>query len=204
MLTIIDYGAGNLFNVQKAFEYLGATPHITQDPADIATATQLVLPGVGAFGAGMNTLVRLGLADPIRDYIRASNPFLGICVGFQFLFEGSDESPGVQGLGIFKGHVRQFSADTLTVPHMGWNTLNVQSDSGHYYDSVDRTDSVYFVHSFYVDTPETQIVSTTTPYGHAFVSSIQTDQLLATQFHPEKSGPVGLSILRQFLNRFHT
>ncbi|NQY73512.1 MAG: imidazole glycerol phosphate synthase subunit HisH [Candidatus Margulisbacteria bacterium] len=201
MVTIIDYGAGNLKSVQKAFEHLGETVLVTSDKAQIQKAKKLVFPGQGAFGFGMSELQKKDLIQPIKDHILAKKPFLGICLGFQLLFESSEEDTSQKGLGIFKGTVKAFQKENLKIPHMGWNNIHITKDEKGYFSSLSDP-HVYFVHSFYVDTSDTDIISTTTEYGHSFVSSIQTPYLLATQFHPEKSGDVGLSILRTFIDAY--
>lgn len=198
MITIIDYGAGNLKNIAKAFEYLGHKVIITNDLEDLKKSSLLVLPGVGAFELGIKNLEKLRLDSFIKDYINNQKPFLGVCLGFQLLFESSEENGSHQGLGIFKGEVKKFELANLKVPHMGWNTVMPQHDALNLYPK-NSSNYYYFVHSYYVSTSEQNIISTKTNYGIDFVSSIETPKLLATQFHPEKSGAQGLKLLENFL-----
>lgn len=196
-IMLIDYGVGNIKSVQKAFESLGHDVSCSPDPGDMHRAELVVLPGVGAFGEGMKNLSASEFITPIRDHIQTGKAFLGICLGFQLLFETSDEKGRHEGLGIFPGQVLRFPESELKVPHMGWNRIHVkQSDP--VFDSLEDQ-SFYFVHSYYVDTPDESLIATTTPYGLEFVSSIYRPNLLATQFHPEKSGDAGIRLLRQFL-----
>jgi len=198
MITIIDYGVGNLKSVQKAFDYLGYPVEVTNDLDKLKNATILVLPGVGAFEEGMAQLTKMGAIPIIKDHIKQKKPFLGICLGFQLLFETSEENGIHQGLGIFKGAVKNFTDridSNLKIPHMGWNTLSpIQS---HYLKGLPDHPFVYFVHSYFVEA-EPDIILSKTTYGLEFVSAIAKDNVLATQFHPEKSGDVGLSILKNF------
>jgi glutamine amidotransferase len=218
MITIIDYHVGNLKSVEKAFAHLGYEAILSSDPKTIANTDLLVLPGVGAFEEGIKNLNKLGLSPLIKNHIAQNKPFLGICLGFQLLFESSEEHGNNQGLGIFKGQVKNFAnripAD-LKIPHMGWNNLNIIQDDANLFQSSPvsvRAHSrspltiipyVYFVHSYYVESPEKNLVCTTTNYGIDFISSIQRGNLLGTQFHPEKSGDVGLNILKNYLGKFY-
>ena len=200
MITIIDYGAGNLKNIAKAFEYLGHKVIIANDLEELKKTSLLVLPGVGAFELGIKNLKKLQLDSFIKDYINSQKPFLGVCLGFQLLFESSEENGSHQGLGIFKGEVKKFELANLKVPHMGWNTVTPQHDALNLYPK-NSSNYYYFVHSYYVSTSEQNIISTKTNYGIDFVSSIETPKLLATQFHPEKSGAQGLKLLENFLTQ---
>jgi len=198
-LVIVDYGVGNLRSAQKAFEHLGQAAEITGDPDRIASAPAVVLPGQGAFGTCMHNLTSAGLVEPVLHAARSGRPFLGICVGMQLLFEESEESPGVRGLGLFGGRVVRFPRDPeLKVPHMGWNQLKIvkrvpalsQLDDGEW---------VYFVHSFHPLPTDPDVITTTTSYGLDFVSSIGRDNVWAGVFHPEKSQRVGLRLLAGFV-----
>jgi glutamine amidotransferase len=198
-LAIVDYGVGNLRSAQKAFETLGQPAEITSDGDRIAAAPAVVLPGQGAFGTCMENLAAAGLVEPVRQAARSGRPFLGICVGMQILFEESEESPGVPGLGIFGGRVVRFSRDPdRKVPHMGWNQLKIvrrvpalaQVDDGAY---------VYFVHSYHPVPADPDVVATTTEYGLDFVSSVGRGNVYAGVFHPEKSQRVGLALLAGFV-----
>lgn len=198
-IVIIDYGMGNLRSVQKALERAGVNARLTQNPSDIAAATAMVLPGVGAFGAAMENLKRVGMSSAIVDFIRSGRPFLGICLGLQVLFDSSEESPGIKGLGVFKGTVKRFELpDPFKVPHMGWNQVVLQKQSLSM-QGIPAEDSVYFVHSYYVVPEDPAIALTTTSYGIGFVSSIETGALTATQFHPEKSGKTGIQFLKNWM-----
>lgn len=197
MLTLLDYGAGNVRSVINALEHLGETVHVATSGAEIERATRLVFPGVGSFGAMMQTLHERGFVAPLRKYLAEDRPFLGICLGLQALFERSEESPGIEGLGVLEGSVERFRGD-LSVPHIGWNGFIAQQPSSLFAELQGR-EKVYFVHSFHVVPRDSGVVLTTTDYGQRFVSAVQRGNLVATQFHPEKSGAVGLAILRGFL-----
>jgi glutamine amidotransferase len=199
MIAVVDYGMGNLRSVAKALERVGATVEVTSDAETLASADGVVLPGVGAFNRCMQNLRAAGLEQPVRDAADSGKPFLGICVGMQILFESSDEFGASAGLGILPGRVRRFERTEpgMKIPHMGWNTLDVQVRTPMLRGVVDG-DFVYFVHSYYVETPDSDIVATTTPYGVDFVSSVSRKALFATQFHPEKSQAVGCLLLENF------
>lgn len=201
-ITIVDYGRGNLHSVAKAMELGGRTVEIAQDAEKIARAGALVLPGVGAFGDGMRALTRLGLVDPICAHIRAKKPFLGICLGLQFLFDSSEESPGVAGLGIFQGQVKRFVSQSPKekIPHMGWNTLHLSQAKHPMFEGVKENAAVYFVHSYYVVPKNSALVAATSTYITPFCAAIARDRLFACQFHPEKSHGVGLALLANFIN----
>jgi len=198
MLAIIDYGMGNLRSVQKGFERVGVAATITADPAEIARADKLVLPGVGAFPDAMAELQRRGLIEPIRQAVRADKPFLGICLGLQLLFETGDEGGRHEGLGLLAGEVVRFPPQTgLKVPHMGWNQLELRGNSP-LFAEVPNGSHVYFVHSYYVVPRDSQVIAAQADYGHPFTAAIQHGQLMATQFHPEKSQDIGLKMLANF------
>lgn len=197
MITLLDYGAGNVRSVINAVESLGDTVKIVATGADILAADKLIFPGVGAFGSMMEMLGRKGYAEPLREYILSNRPFLGICLGLQALFEESEEAPGIAGLGIIPGSVVRFDVD-LSVPHIGWNGLNISQPS-RVFDGMVGNEKFYFVHSYHVVPGDDSTVLTTTDYGCRFVSSIQKGNLIATQFHPEKSGRNGLRVLKNFL-----
>ena len=200
MIAIIDYGMGNLRSVQKAFERLGVEATITSDKALVESADKLVLPGVGAIADAIAELKRAGLVDPIVRAVESNRPYLGICLGFQALFERSEENGGTECLGLFKGTVRRFpESPEYVVPHMGWNDLTFKQKDVPIYKDMKETDYVYFVHSYYVDAEDPAIVATTTNYDNVeFCSSIAVGNVFATQFHPEKSQNVGLDILKNF------
>ncbi len=198
MITLLDYGAGNVRSVVNAIESLGETVQPVTSPADIAAAEKLVFPGVGAFGQMMQVLRRKGLVEPLLAYLEADRPFLGICLGLQALFEASEEAPGIPGLGFLSGSVRRFRTE-LAVPHIGWNGICARQPSV-LFAGLQGDEKFYFVHSYHVEAREPDVVLTTTDYGTPFVSAVQKGNVIATQFHPEKSGRSGLAVLRNFLD----
>jgi len=202
MIAVIDYGVGNLFSVEKALLSLGADAVVTSDAEKIASAEKIVLPGVGAFGDCMRNLEATGLIPTIRQQLDKGVPLLGICVGLQILFEGSEESPGVPGLGLIPGIVRKINAPGLKVPHMGWNSLAVKDErqSVDLFQGLNEQPYVYFVHSFFAVPKDKSVITATTQYGEEITASVALGNIQATQFHPEKSGDVGLNILRNFIN----
>ncbi len=197
MITLLDYGAGNVRSVINAIESLGETVKIVASGEDILAAEKLVFPGVGAFGNMMHILQEKKYVEPLRTYLNSNRPFLGICLGLQALFEHSEEAPDVSGLGFIAGSIKRFDID-LSVPHIGWNGLNFKQAS-RIYSGFNGDDKFYFVHSYHVVVEDTSTILTTTDYGYEFVSSIQKGNIIATQFHPEKSGRAGLALLKNFL-----
>ena len=198
MIAIIDYGAGNLQSVKKAFDFIGAESVITNDPKVILSADKILLPGVGSFGDAMDSMRKNGLVETVKECALSGKPFLGICLGLQLLFEESEESPGVKGLGIFKGKIKKFSSDMgLKIPHIGWNSLEIQQKNTLFKD-IPENAYVYFVHSYYLHAEDEDDIATVTNYGIDFHSAVGKNNIFATQFHPEKSGDVGLQILRNF------
>jgi glutamine amidotransferase/cyclase len=197
MIAFLDYGAGNVRSVINAIESLGEKVKIVETAEDILAAERLVFPGVGAFGSMMNRLNEENYVKALKDYLNSGRPFLGICLGLQALFEGSEEAPGVEGLGFISGVVKRFDID-LSVPHIGWNGLNIKKPS-RIFAGFGGDEKFYFVHSYHVVPEDETFVLTTTDYGCEFVSSIQIGNIIATQFHPEKSGSSGLRILENFL-----
>ena len=199
MVAIIDYDAGNLRSVEKALEALGAETVVTRDPEVIAGSSRVILPGVGSFGDAMERLNQYGLPDVIRRTVSGNKPFLGICLGLQLLFEESEESPGVPGLGILKGKILKIpQTEGLKIPHMGWNSLNLKPDS-RLFAGIRDQEYVYFVHSYYLKAQEESQVAATTWYGTEIHAAVEAVNVLACQFHPEKSGDTGLRILKNFL-----
>jgi glutamine amidotransferase len=197
-ILIVDYGLANLRSVQKAFEKVGAAAIISDDPHRIADADKLVLPGVGAFRDAIAKLRDAGFAEPIKDHIQAGKPFLGICLGLQLLFTTSYEEGVYPGLDIFPGEVVRFDAiPGLKVPHMGWNALNVRKPAPIFRD-LPGEPSVYFVHGYYVKPKDANIIAAETDYPTPFTSAIWHENVVATQFHPEKSQRVGLAMLNNF------
>jgi glutamine amidotransferase len=198
MITIIDYEMGNLRSVQKAFERVGHAATITSDPAVLADARKIVLPGVGAFRDAIAALRARKLVEPIRGAIQSGRPFLGICLGLQLLFDKSYEDGQYEGLGVVPGEVVRFNVPaTFKVPHMGWNQLQFQRRPP-VFDGVAEGAYFYFVHSYYVRPHDTSVIATETEYASPFCSSIWRDNLVAVQFHPEKSQAAGLRLLKNF------
>lgn len=199
MIAIIDYDAGNIKSVEKALKYLGADAEVTSDPEKIRKAERVVLPGVGVFGDAMGNLERYGLVSVIKEIASFGTPFLAICVGLQLLFESSEESEGVPGLSIFGGKIKRIPAsDNLKVPQIGWNSLHLENSS-RLLKGIDEGSYVYFVHSFYLEASDTNIVTSSTEYGVHIHASVEKDNVFATQFHPEKSSDTGLHILENFM-----
>ena len=199
-LGVIDYGAGNLRSVCNSFHSIGAEASMVCTPEDMEGLTHLVLPGVGAFGDCASKLVAQGLTASIRQWIDADKPFLGICVGYQVLFEEGEENPGVSGLGIFRGKVVRFSSMGLKIPHMGWNNLNLKDKSDSVWKGMGDDPFFYFVHSFFPIPEERDMVAATCTYGEEFAAAIRRGRLLATQFHPEKSQKTGMALLKNFIS----
>lgn len=199
MVAIIDYDAGNIKSVQKAIESLGEEAIVTRDPEVILNAPRVILPGVGAFGDAMEKLHNYGLVDVIHEVVKRNIPFLGICLGLQLLFERSDETPGVEGLGILKGEIKRIpDTEGLKIPHIGWNSLKYPN-FGRLYEGIPEESYVYFVHSYYLEARNEKMVVATTEYGTTIHASVEQGNVFACQFHPEKSSSVGLKILDNFL-----
>lgn len=199
MIAIVDYGMGNLRSVEKAFHAVGQHAFVASDPERVARADRVVLPGVGAFGAAMDNLRASGMADAVTSFIQSGRPFLGICLGLQLLFSESEESRQNPGLGLIPGRVLRFSLGNadLKVPHMGWNALEIHKPAPPLKDMPDGG-MAYFVHSFYAAPQDSEVVAATTTYGVEFCSAIWKDNVFAVQFHPEKSGALGLAVLKDF------
>ena len=197
MIAIIDYGVGNLFSVEKAFAAIGEEVKITGEAEDLKAADKLVLPGVGAFGDCMNNLEATGLIPIILEQIANKKPLLGICVGLQILFEGSEESPNAKGLGVFKGMVKRINAPQLKIPHMGWNAVLTNS---RLFKGLKAQSYFYFVHSYHAVPKNRDLIIATTEYGETLTAAVESDNIYATQFHPEKSGDVGLQVLKNFIS----
>lgn len=198
MITIVDYGMGNLRSVSRAFENQGFEVQVTSEMDKIYDASGLVLPGVGHFGACVRNLQKLRLTDAIDNHIKEGKPFLGICLGLQILFEQSDESPGYPGLGVLGGKVSRFPRSrNLKVPHMGWNQIHFDSDSP-ILSGIPDGSWFYFVHSYYVEPSESEVNMITSDYGVTFTAAVERDNIFACQFHPEKSSDLGLRMLKNF------
>ncbi len=197
MIAIVDYGAGNLQSVQKALDFIGAKTQISADGDFILSADGVILPGVGSFEDAMNCLKKSGLVDPVKKAATCGKPFLGICLGLQLLFEQSEESPEAVGLGILEGKIKKIPSNGLKVPHMGWNSLDIKTNDG-IFKGISQGSYVYFVHSYYLDAENKEEVAATTQYGISIDAAVSKGSLFGCQFHPEKSGDVGLSMLRNF------
>lgn len=199
MVAIIDYDAGNIKSVEKAIQLLGEEAIVTRNPEDILSASSVILPGVGSFGDAMEKLHKYGLIPVIKEVVKREIPFLGICLGLQLLFERSEESPGVEGLGILSGEIKRIPDNgELKIPHIGWNSLKYPN-MGRLYKGISEDCYVYFVHSYYLEAKEEESVVATTEYGTMIHASVEKGNVFACQFHPEKSSSVGLKILKNFL-----
>ncbi len=198
MIAIIDYGAGNIQSVSKAFKHIGCDAFITRDREQILKADGAILPGVGSFGDTMDTMNAYGIKDTVIEYTESGKPFLGICLGLQLLFPASEESPNAKGLGIFDGTITKIpSGEGLKIPHIGWNSLDIKKKDG-LFKGIENNPYVYFVHSYFLNATDKSIVSAQTEYGVTIDASVERGNVFATQFHPEKSGETGLKILRNF------
>lgn len=199
MIAIIDYDAGNIRSVEKALEYLGQEVEITRSLDVLKRADKVILPGVGAFGDAMAKLDSYHLVDPIKEIVAEGKPFLGICLGLQLLFDSSEESPGVKGLGLLPGKIVKIpEGEGLKIPHIGWNSLKYPSE-GRLFRGIPENSYVYFVHSYYLQAKDESIVKAITEYGTQIHASVEQGNLFACQFHPEKSSAVGLQILKNFV-----
>ncbi|WP_075720401.1 imidazole glycerol phosphate synthase subunit HisH [Roseburia sp. 499] len=198
MIAIVDYDAGNLKSVEKALNFLGQESVITRDRKEILAADKVILPGVGAFGVAMENLKKYELDKVIKEVAEKKTPFLGICLGLQLLFEGSEESSGVEGLHILDGEIVKIPEEPgLKIPHIGWNSLKLQNN-GRLFQGISQEAFVYFVHSYYLKAREESIVKAVTEYGVNIHASVEKENVFACQFHPEKSSSVGLKILENF------
>lgn len=199
MTAIIDYDAGNLRSVEKALEALGEKAVITREPDKILSADRVILPGVGSFGDAMERLDHYGLVEVIHQTVEQGIPFLGICLGLQLLFERSDESPGIPGLGILKGEILRIpQKPDMKIPHMGWNSINIKPDS-RLFAGIEEGAYVYFVHSYYLKAADGAQVVADTEYITHIHAAVESGRIFACQFHPEKSGSIGLAILKNFV-----
>lgn len=199
-LGVLDYGAGNLRSVLNAFTAIGAPAHLVTKPEDFACIDVLVFPGQGAFGDSVRILKETGLWEPLHAWLKTEKPYLGICLGYQLLFESSEECPGVAGLGVAKGHVRKFDAASgLKIPHMGWNVARWEASQSAIWDGLPNPTHIYFVHSYYPEVQDESLALCRTDYGTSFISGIAKKNLVAVQFHPEKSQEAGLTLLRNAL-----
>ncbi len=199
MVSIIDYGAGNLMSVKKALDFIGVENEITADKNKIKNASHVILPGVGSFGDAMDSMKERNLVDTVKQAALSGKPFLGICLGLQLLFSASDESTGVNGLGVFDGNISLIPKEIgLKVPHIGWNSVEIKNNSSLFKDIPDNS-YFYFVHSYYLNSAEENEVAGVTHYGVDIECAVQRGNLCATQFHPEKSGEAGLKLLKNFV-----
>lgn len=198
MIAIVDYGAGNLQSVKNALDYIGADFQVSASAEFISSADGVILPGVGSFGDAMASMEASNLVGAVTGAATSGKPFLGICLGLQLLFEGSEESPGVKGLGVLKGEILKIPDVGLKVPHMGWNSLEIKN-SNEVYKGIPQNAYVYFVHSYYLSAENEAEVSAKTFYGIPIDACVSVGKLFAMQFHPEKSGDIGIQILRNFV-----
>jgi imidazole glycerol phosphate synthase glutamine amidotransferase subunit len=199
-LGVINYGGGNLRSLMRALEFLGAHPREVASPEDFAGLTHLAFPGQGSFGDSMQNLTARKLVDPLTEWLAADKPFFGICIGYQLLFEGSEESPETAGLGVLKGQVKRFTPQPgLKIPHMGWNTAQPKNPSDTMWQGLPENAYFYFVHSYFPSPDDESVIASTTDYGGPFASAVRRGNLFATQFHPEKSQHTGLQMLKNFL-----
>ncbi len=199
---IIDYGMGNLRSVLTGLRRVSVDASIISSPDEVKNYDKIILPGVGAFGDAMNNLKKYGFDDALSDFVKKGRPFLGICLGFQLLFEESEESAGIKGLSFFKGRVRKFpELPDIRIPHVGWNTVNLKKESV-LFDGIENPSYFYFVHSYYVAPENEEIVLGETDYFIKFVSTVEYENIAGTQFHPEKSQVEGLKFLHNFSFKF--
>lgn len=201
MIAVIDYDAGNMLSVEKAFEYIGEEKVlITRNRDEILSADKVILPGVGSFEDAIKKLHKYNLINIINDVVEKKTPFLGICLGLQLLFKSSEEGKSTPGLGILDGEILRIpDKGNLKIPHMGWNSLNLMNN-GRLFKNIDNESYVYFVHSYYLKAKDEGIVTANSEYGTIIHASVEKDNVFGCQFHPEKSGEVGLNILRNFIN----
>ncbi len=200
MIAIIDYDAGNIASVEKALKYIGEESILTRNSSEILKADHIILPGVGSFGVAMENLKKYELDQVIKEAVANKIPFLGICLGLQLLFEGSDESQGIEGLGLLQGKIKRIpEGNGLKIPHIGWNSLEL-TNKGRLFENLEGEPYVYFVHSYYLEAEDESIVKAKTSYNTCIHASVEKDNLFACQFHPEKSSQVGLRILKNFAN----
>jgi len=197
MIAIIDYGAGNLKSVKKAFDYLNVKSNVISNRDELANAEKVVLPGVGAFGAAVDKLQESNFYDSIQDWLKANRPFLGICLGMQLLFEASSESPNVKGLSVFNGENLRFNSGK--VPQIGWNQVQTKKPS-RLFDGISDGSFFYFLHGYYIAPANRGLVTATTEYGISYPSVIEHGNIYAVQFHPEKSGDIGLKLLNNWVS----
>ncbi len=198
-IAIIDYDAGNIKSVERAIAYCGGEAILTRDPKVLMYSPKVILPGVGSFGDAMDKLKKYDLIDTIHDYVKTGKPFLGICLGLQLLFDGSDESPEAKGLGLLEGYIHKIPDNLgLKVPQIGWNSLDYPN-KGRLFEGIPEGSFVYFVHSYYLKAEDVSVVKATSEYMTTFHASVESGNVFACQFHPEKSSDVGLAILKNFV-----
>ena len=200
MIAIIDYDAGNIKSVEKAFNHFGCGVFVTRDAKEILASDKVILPGVGSFGDAMNQLEKYDLIGVIKDFAATGKPFLGICLGLQLLFEESEESPGVSGLSLLKGKILRFpDKEGFKIPQIGWNSLELKN-KGRLFKGIEDGSFVYFVHSYYLKAEDPSIVTATSQYAARVDASVESGNIFACQFHPEKSSDVGLAMIKNFID----
>lgn len=199
MIALIDYGSGNIRSVTKALQREGADVHLVSAPEALAGARAVLLPGVGAFGDCAQGIRNRGLWEPLQDWMKSGKPFFGICVGYQLLFEASEESPGAAGFGFFRGKVRRFRTPGLKVPQIGWNNLEFTAHGHPLWAGLPESPHVYYVHSYFPVPEDQSVITARTTYGETFAAAAARENVAGVQFHPEKSQEVGLAILRNFV-----
>ena len=199
-VAVVDSGSGNLRSVQRALEAVGAQVTLASDAQAIARADRIVVPGQGAFGNCMQSLKSRGLDQAIYEFVATDKPYFGICLGLQILFESSEETPDTKGLSLLRGQAKRFLPDVGNVPHMGWNAVSIEHPHSHLLQSIPPQSYFYFVHSFYVQPDDADVIAMQCNYGHPITAAIEKDNLFASQFHPEKSQGAGLALLKNFLN----
>ncbi|MDB6173253.1 MAG: imidazole glycerol phosphate synthase, glutamine amidotransferase subunit [Chthoniobacteraceae bacterium] len=203
MIALIDYGSGNIQSVLNALRHEGADVELVSTPERLAAAQGVVLPGVGAFGDCVRGLQSRHLWEPVQEWLESGKPFFGICVGYQLLFDESEESPGVRGFGHFKGVVKKFNVPGLKVPQIGWNNLELTNPADPLWRGLPANPHVYFVHSYFPAPEDETIITSRSTHGETFAASVARENVAAVQFHPEKSQAVGLGILRNFISTTH-
>ncbi|MBW2989701.1 imidazole glycerol phosphate synthase subunit HisH [Candidatus Woesearchaeota archaeon] len=201
MIAVIDYGAGNLKSITNALDFLNAPYKVADTPSQIEKADKIIFPGVGSFGDCISSLKKKKLFSCLKKELeKGKKPYLGICLGLQVLFQSSEESPGVKGISILKGRCRKFRSKNLKIPQIGWNSIKIKDKSSPLFSGIRDSSYFYFVHSYYVDPEDKKIISAKTDYCISFTSAVRKDNIFAVQFHPERSGDIGIRLLKNFVS----